>query len=608
MAEHGRATTFLMADGVLPSNEDRGYVLRRMLRRLVTHGRKLGVERPVMNRMVEKTVELMGEAYPELRANEPFVLQVAASEEERFGATYRQGITLFEAEAEAATASGSGVFPGDAAFRLHDTFGFQLENTLELAAEQGLAVDTDGYARLMDEQRQRARDARKHGDATEGPLGEIAAAAGPSEFLGYERLSADGRLVGLVVDGSAADAAHEGQRVLLVLSRSPFYAEGGGQVGDAGVVRTAGGLVRVSDTKPGPGGTIVHEGIVGSGEVRMGEEAVAEVEPERRASTARSHTATHVLHHTLRGFLGEHARQAGSLVAPGRLRFDFTHFESVPKGSLEEVEYLANRRLAEDSPVRAYETTYEFARNEGAIALFGEKYGDLVRVVEVGDYSIELCGGTHVRHTGEVALLRVVSEASIGSGFRRIEALVGPDALKQVNVERRLLEEVVEAVGGGDPSGAPERVRRAVARIKELESRLGELRKAEASAGAAALAGAAANVCGVALVVRRVDVGSQKELQELAQNVRGRLSPGPGATVLGSVAGGKPLLVAACTNALIEGLGVEAPALIRRAAEVIGGGGGGKGSLAFAGGRRPEALDEALAGVEAELRALLDCA
>ncbi len=606
IAEHGRATTFLIADGVVPSNEGRGYVLRRMLRRLVSHARRLGVGQPVMAELVDATVDVEGEAFPELVQNKAFVLQVAASEEERFGTTYRQGMALLEGEIARAKSSNTGVLPGDAAFKLHDTFGFQEQLTIELAAEEGLAVDTEEFARLMEEQRRRAQRAAKKGDVAEGPLGDVAQSTGPTEFVGYERTRAEARLVGMVGDEGRVEVAVEGRRVRVVLDRTPFYAEGGGQVGDAGSVRTAGGSLRVSNTRPGPGGIIVHEAVVESGEVRQGEQAEGLVDEERREATARSHTATHVLHHTIRQSLGEHARQAGSLVAPGRLRFDFTHFESVPRRRLEDMEYVANRRLADDEPVRAYETTYEFARSQGAIALFGEKYGDLVRVVEVGDYSVELCGGTHVHHTGQVALLRLVSEASIGSGLRRLEAVVGPDALRQINVERRLLEEVTEALGGpADAARAPERIRNAMGRIKELESELGTMRKAARGLEAERLAGTVEDVEGVSLVVAGLRAREATELRELALALRGRLEPaGPAAAVLGSADGERALLVAVCTDDLIR-RGVTAPALIQGAAEVIGGRAGGKPALAIGGGSRVEALPEALGDVRKRLSSLI---
>jgi alanyl-tRNA synthetase len=602
IAEHGRAVTFLIADGVLPSNEGRGYVLRRELRRLVTYARKLGVTRPVMEDLVETTVELMGGAYPELEANKAFILQVAGSEEERFAGTLSHGLSLLEGSL---SPSSGKVVAGDVAFKLHDTYGFPLELTVELAEEAGLSVDSDGFARLMDEQRRRAQGARKKGDGAEAALAEIAQSAGPTEFLGYQGLSSEARVAGLAMDGARVGSAGEGAPIRFVLDRTPFYAEGGGQVGDRGVVRTRGAVIEVTDTRPGPGGTIVHEGLVTSGELREGDEGEATVDAERRAATARSHTATHVLHHTIRWSLGEHARQAGSLVEPGRLRFDFTHFEAVPRDAMEQIEAEANRRLSDDQPVRAYETTQEFARSEGAIALFGEKYGDIVRVVEVGDYSIELCGGTHVRHTGEIALIRLLGEASIGSGFRRAEALTGADALRHVNLERRLLEEVTEAIGGGEPAHAPERVRQAVARIKQLESELGKIRKSERQAETERLAAQALDVSGVASVVAQLDGMEADELRETAIGVRDRLAKGGhGAVVLGTAGNGRALLVAACTNELVA-RGVTAPALLEQAAKAIGGGAGGKPGLAFAGGSRVEGLPIALAEIPSRLAALL---
>ncbi|MGH2661703.1 MAG: alanine--tRNA ligase [Actinomycetota bacterium] len=604
IAEHGRATTFLIADGVLPSNEGRGYVLRRMLRRVVMHSRRLGVDHGITRPLVERTVEVMGQAYPDLVEKKAFVLQVAASEEEHFAATLRQGMTLFGDEVDRVRAGGGGTFPGEAAFLYHDTYGFPIEMTVELAEEQGVEVDTETFERLMNEQRERARAAAK-GGRDEAALVEVARSSGPTEFVGYERLQAEGRVAGLVAGGTTVEAAGQGKDVEVVLDGTPFYAEGGGQVGDTGMLSTATGEARVQDTVPGPGGVIVHRATVTSGEIREGQEAEAAVDADRRTATARSHTGTHVVHWTLRHLLGEHARQAGSLVAPGRLRFDFSHFEPVSRDRQEEIEATANERLVEDSSVRAYETTFEFARNQGAISLFGEKYGDIVRVVEVGDYSIELCGGTHVPHTGQVALTLITSEQSVGSGLRRIEALVGPDALEHVNVERRLLEEVVEALGAGDPRQAPERARRAVARIKELEAVLGAVRSKERSARVEDLVAEAQDVAGVRLVVTEIDGQDAGSLRELVIKLRDRLErEGHGAVVLGSADGGKATLVAACTKALVD-RGVTAPALLEPAASAVGGGAGGRPNLAFAGGSKAAALPEALATVPDRLASLV---
>jgi alanyl-tRNA synthetase len=602
LAEHGRATSMLIADGVQPSNEGRGYVLRRMLRRVVSHARRLGIDRQVMEPLVEITVELLGDVYPELVDNREYVLQVASSEEERFRGTLRQGMVLFE---EAAGRAGGGRLSGEDAFRLHDTHGFPIELTLELAEEQELEVDLDRFHELLSEQRRRAQEAAKRGLTGGGVLGEVASRVGRTQFVGYERLDADTRIAALVVGGAEVEAVPEGTNLSVLLPVTPFYAEGGGQVGDRGVIRTAGGVVRVTDTRPGPGGISVHIGAVQSGEVRTGEEAHAVVDADAREATARSHTATHVVHWTVRNLLGEHARQAGSLVEPGRLRFDFSHHQAVPRDLLEEAEYVANRRLAEDAPVRAYETTLDYARSQGAIALFGEKYGNVVRVVEVGDYSTELCGGTHVPHTGRVAVVRILHESSIGSGMRRIEALVGPDALRQVNAEHRLLEDVAEALGVGDLESLPQRARQTVERMKQLESELGKLRRVDQASAVEGLAASATMVDGVALVVSSLPGLDATALRELALAVRDRLErEGPGAVVLGSTDGGGAKIAGGVTSSMIQ-RGVTAPLLLDLAAKAIGGGAGGKPVLAMAGGRDAGKLEEALGSIPARLQELL---
>jgi alanyl-tRNA synthetase len=600
VAEHGRATTFLIADGVFPSNEGRGYVLRRMLRRMVTHARKLGVEEAFTSRLVEATAETLGDVYPELVENRALILQVAGSEEERFASTLRQGLGYFErpganAGAERAT------FSGDDAFKLHDTYGFPRELTEELADEAGLQVDWSRFDELMTAQRERARSALKRGDG-----GPDTSGVRPTEFVGYEHLEAQARIERLFDEsGGEHEVASEGDRLVLLLNRTPFYAESGGQIADTGTIRAPAGVVRVEDAQWTPQRAIALSGVVESGEVRAGEEVHAAVDAERRAATARSHTATHVVHWTMRHLLGDHARQAGSLVAPGRLRFDFPNPSGVPRERLEEAEILANARLAEDDTVRIFETTMDEAKRLGAIALFEEKYGDFVRVVEIGDYSRELCGGTHVGHTGRVAVVRILGEQSIGSGMRRIEALVGPDAIREINLERRLLEDVAAALGAGDVSTAPERARKTVEQLKRLESELGKLRKAERGTLVDSLAASAVAVDGANLVVSEVSGEDAGGLRELAQALRGRLeSGGPAAAVLGNADGGKALLVAAVTAPLVD-RGVTAQALLERAAKEIGGGAGGKPILGFAGGGNAAALGQALGGIPARLAELL---
>jgi alanyl-tRNA synthetase len=507
-------------------------------------------------------------------------------------------------ETEVAEAEVTGTVPGDVVFKLHDTFGFPKELTRELVEDVGLAVDEERFDVLMAEQRERAKKAAKKERLGED-VAEIAASAGRTEFLGYRTLEAEGALVAVLTDAGRTELAGEGDEVRLILDRTPFYAESGGQIGDHGYVRTAGGIVRVVDAQFGPGEVIVHSGIVQSGEVREGEQVHAEVDAVRREATARAHTATHVVHWTLKHVLGEHARQAGSLVAPGRLRFDFPHHSQVPRDVLEQAEDIANRRLADDQPVRIYETTFDEAKNQGAVALFGEKYGEFVRVVEVGDYSIELCGGTHVARTGNVALVRILGESSIGAGMRRIEALVGPDALKEINVERELLHTVVSALGAGDPHAAPERARQLVAQVKRLESELGRMRQGDVKARIAELAGLAVNVTGVPLVAV-LEMGGADELRELAQGVAGRLENDLGAAVvLASDVDGKALVVAACTKNLVS-RGVTAPLLLEEAAKAIGGGAGGKPILGFAGGPKGGAVKGAVEAIPARLEELLD--
>jgi alanyl-tRNA synthetase len=589
IAEHGRATTFLIADGVLPSNQGRGYVLRRMLRRVVSHARRLGIEGPVVEHLADRTVELFGDAYPELVENQAQVTRVAASEEERFAGTLRQGMALLEAEIDKARRAG--VLSGDVVFKLHDTFGFPRELTRELLEDAGLSIDEERFESLMAEQRDRARRAAKR-EQVEDELAEVASSAGPTRFLGYQTLEAEGRLVALLLDGERSGVAEEGQDVRLVLDRTPFYAESGGQVGDHGYVRTGGGLIRVVDAQWGPGDVIVHVGVVQSGEVREGEDVHAEVDRVRREATARSHTATHVVHWTLRHVLGEHARQAGSLVAPGRLRFDFPHHSAVPRDLLAQAEEVANHRLAEDALVRIYETTFEEAKNQGALALFGERYGEFVRVVEVGDYSIELCGGTHVPRTGNVAIVRILGEGSIGAGMRRVEALVGPDALKEWNAEHVIIEEVSELLRA-EPPAIPDRVRGLLERLKRYESELGKIGAAQRADLIEQIAARASEVAG-ARVVTALHDGDASELRELAQGAVIRMeNPNGAAVVLGSTRGGGALIVAASSKNLVS-RGVTAPLLLEPAAGAIGGRAGGKPILGTAGGPNGGAVKEAV--------------
>jgi alanyl-tRNA synthetase len=579
IAEHGRAVTFMVADGVQPSNEGRGYILRRMLRRVVSHARRLGIEGGVLDPVITSVVQGFGEAYPELRENEAFIRQVADSEEERFATTLRQGMTRFEDAKARAT---GGRISGSDAFKLHDTFGFPIELLQEIAGESGLDVDVDGFAHEMEQQRERARRARKKVE-----IGLEAGAVPPTEFVGYREPEAESPVALLLnEDNEELTVAEEGEHVRVVLDRTPFYAEGGGQIGDRGTIRTETGTIRIEDTVPAGEHSIVHDGVVESGEIRAGQFAEATIDVDRREATTRAHTSTHIVHWTLKHLLGEHARQAGSLVEPGRLRFDFPHPTAVGADQLEAAELEANRRLAADDPVKIFETTMDEAKSLGAVGLFGEKYGDIVRVVEIGDYSRELCGGTHVHRTGNVAVIRILREGSIGAGMRRVEALVGPDAIREINAERALLRELTEALDAKDPRGAVERARKVVEENRRLRGELGALRTGDRDAVIAALVATARPVNGVLLVSEEVTGEDHGGLRELAQKVRDRLSAGPAVVVLGGVDGGKATLVAAATQAAVE-RGIEAPSVLDPAARAVGGKAGGK--PLFANGGIPDA-------------------
>jgi alanyl-tRNA synthetase len=596
VAEHGRTASFLIADGVLPSNEGRGYILRRLLRRSVRHLRLLGVEDPAVARVCQRVVANLGEAWPELVAQRSLIEQVVASEEESFSRTLRQGSTLLEGAIRRTRDQGGARLAGDTAFQLHDTYGFPYELTLEAAAEAGLDVDADRFQELMDDQRRRAKEARRELDTDLRRLEsyrDLSSRHGRTTFVGYETTTAEGRILGLLADGEELAAAGEGDQVELILDRTPFYAEGGGQVGDTGLVRTGDGAVlQVTDTRPGLEGFYVHSARVVSGQPRVGDQVHAEIDADRRAAVARSHTATHTLHWALRDQLGEHARQQGSLVDAGRLRFDFAHFQPVPAERLAEIEAAVNRQLLADPDVIVWHGSLADAEAAGALSLFGEKYGSVVRVVEVGDFSRELCGGTHVGHGSQVGPVHVLGEASIGANLRRIEALTGLEALHYVDRERQLLAEVA-ALLKTRPEDAPEQLRRRLEALANAQRELERLRVAGLERLATELAGRVAKEADGWLVVERVPEAGGDDLRRIASAVRDRVGAGPGVVVLGSEAQGKAAMVALLT-ADLAGSGAAARDVLARAAKAVGGGAGGKGDLASAGGRDPGQLDEAL--------------
>ncbi|MDH4140429.1 MAG: alanine--tRNA ligase, partial [Coriobacteriia bacterium] len=431
LADHARAVTFLIADGVLPSNEGRGYVLRRLLRRAVRHGRLLGRTEPFMSALIDVVVEQMGEAYPEIVEHHELVRRMVDSEEQRFGATLRQGLTFLEDEVATLRDAGGEAFDGTKAFALHDTYGFPIELTSEILSEHGLEVDMDTFESEMEVQRERARAAIKDESwaGFEAAFAELLTDVGESEFLGYEKDESDAVVTGIVVDDGRAERLEPGRRAEIVLDRTPFYGEQGGQVGDEGTISSAAGAVfRVQDTQIPVEGVVAHIGELETGSLALGDAVSAAIEPMRRERTRRNHTATHLLHWALRLVLGEHVRQGGSLVAPDRLRFDFTHFEAMSAEQVSKVERMVNAKIMENHAVRAYETSLRSAKESGVTALFGEKYGEFVRVLEVGNFSKELCGGTHVGRTSEINLFKITAETSVGANLRRIEAMTSFDA------------------------------------------------------------------------------------------------------------------------------------------------------------------------------------
>src|SRR4051794_34548147 len=597
LADHTRGMSFLIADGVVPSNEDRGYVLRRLMRRAIVQGRRIGIAPGFLPRYAEVVRETMGAGYPELLEHADTVDMWLRTEEETFNRTLEQGMRMLEDVIERARADGHEGIGADEAFRLHDTYGFPFDLTLELAAERGLGVDQQGFEALMEEQRVRARASagREGGEDVRERLRAFANAAGaPSIFTGYETTEQA---------TAVASVVQENGRVLAKLVESPFYATGGGQVHDGGVIECEDGgcsakvvdVVRLGDDQ-----ALVLEPL--TGELHDGERVWARVDRHARRATECNHTATHLLHAALRERLGTHVRQAGSYVGPDKLRFDFTHGAPLTDEDKHWVEDRVNRKILENLPVRALTTTLDEARALGAMALFGEKYGDVVRMVEIGDgeFSRELCGGTHVRSTAEIGVFKIVSEGSSASNVRRIEAVTGPEAVTLLRSHDALIRQAA-----GELRTSPEQV---PAKVADLQKQLKAAAKAGAGAGAngavdvAALAGAAEEVGGARVLTSRVDVGDAKALLDAADRVKNAI--GDAAIVLGAVTDGKVALVASVAPSLVE-RGVKAGELVKVAAQVVGGGGGGRDTMAQAGGRDPEKLDDALAAARSHIESAL---
>jgi alanyl-tRNA synthetase len=602
IADHGRAAAFLVADGVVPGNEGRGYVLRMILRRAARFGRKLGLVRPFLAEVTDVVADRMGEAYPELVRQRAFIRQVVTAEEERFARTLEGGLLRLEELVAAAKAEGRGRLRGEDVFRLYDTYGFPREMTWDVAREEGLEVDWEGFEREMERQRARARARSTFLVAQPAPSLQALAERGVrTEFVGYRRLRATAEVVALLRDGVGVDAAEPGEAVEVVLDRTPFYAEAGGQVGDTGWLRSSSARFQVLDTQRPAGQVVVHRGVVREGTLRVGDRVRAEVDAARRRETMRHHTATHLLHKALREVLGEHARQAGSLVAPDRLRFDFLHLQPLTPDQLRAVEERVNEKVLEAIPVRVDFLPYEEALRRGAMALFEEKYGDVVRVVSVGDYSRELCGGTHLRNTSEVGLFRILQETGVASGVRRIEAVAGWAAYRWACRQAELLQTTAQKLRAPSEE-VPARVERLLQQLRDLERQLATLQQGLGAAELERALERAREVCGVRVVSARFDGLREQALRALGDQLRDRLRSG--AVVLGSALDGRVALVAMVTRDLTHRL--KAHELIQPVAELVEGRGGGRPELAQAGGRNPDRLDEALERVPEFVQRLLE--
>ena len=603
LADHGRSMTFLIGDGVVPSNDGRGYVLRRILRRAVRHAWRLGGEGLITPTLVQATVDVMAAGYPMLSEQQAFITEVVTREEAQFRQTLKSGHTLLETELE--SIAPGGLLSGDTAFKLHDTFGFPVELTQEIATERGVDIDRAAFEAAMGEQRNMARAAWKGGEdaATADAYRLLLDDIGPTEFLGYAQEASQSRILSLLRDGSTTDRAEEGQEVEVFLDRTPFYAEAGGQVGDTGLIETETGRLTVKDTQAGVPGLNGHQAIVSKGFVQVGQDADARIDSPRREGIRKSHTGTHVLHWALRRVLGEHVQQAGSLVQNGRLRFDFSHFGGLEEDEFAEVERIANERVIANAGVRAFETSKDEAQSLGALAFFGDKYGEVVRVVEIGDYSKELCGGTHTPSAGQVGPLVVMGESSIGSNLRRIEAFSGDHAYEYLAGLRRRLTDTGRLLRA-QPDEVPGRVEALLERAKELEEKLSAIGQRSRAEEAVEIAESAEQLGEAHWAVAGAGEIPPDQLRALALQVRERL--GRSIVVLGSTNAGKGALLGAVSADLVTA-GISAAEIILPAARILGGGGSRDPELAQAGGPNGDKLEEALdVAREAVARALAE--
>ena len=596
VADHARTAMMLIGDGVTPGNEGRGYVLRRMMRRAIRNMRILGSQDLVITELIQSAISAMGPQYPELVTGGERILAVAQAEEDSFAQTLKSGTSIFDLAATELKNTKQKSLSADTVFRLHDTYGFPFDLTLEMAREKGLEVDEAGFRKLMNQQRDRAKadaKAKKSGHTDLSEYRSIVDKSGLSKFIGYEDTVAEAKLTGILVDGKLVSEAIAGSEIELVLDRTPFYAEGGGQLADAGEIKLANGaVIEITDVQSPLPGLIVHRGVVKSGLVKSTEQAIAEIDLQRRLAISRAHTATHMVHKAFREALGETATQAGSENAPGRFRFDFPSTSAVPVSVLNDVESRVNSLLISNLPVHAEVMSQSEAKAVGAMALFGEKYGDQVRVVSVGDWAKELCGGTHVKGSGELGLVKLLSESSIGAGVRRVEALVGHDAYAYLAKEHLLINSLTEILKGSKAEDLPQRISELLDKVKIMEKEIASARSAKAMASIGDLAKKVKKINQSNLVIEKLeDEISVDDLRTLAINLRAKIESS--IVVLATINSGKPMIVAAVSAEAIK-IGVKAGSLIKLGSEILGGGGGGKDDFAQGGGSDSNLIPKAL--------------
>ncbi len=595
VADHIRAACFLIGDGVLPSNEGRGYVLRRIMRRAIRHGRMLGMHEAFFYKILPVLTQEMGDVYPELVANQKFIEEVIRAEEQRFLETLENGMEIIEGEIAAAKKAGKPNLSGAVAFKLYDTFGFPLDLTETIATEAGLTVDSADFERCMEGQREKARAAwRGSGDAKVGEVHQALAAEGfRTQFLGYQSLECISKITAIVKDGERVDEVKQGDEAEIYTEYSPFYAESGGQVGDQGKIIAPQALAEVKDTQKPAGEMIAHLVKVREGSLKVDEEVHLKVDPLTRGPTRLNHTATHLLHAALRKVLGEHVKQAGSLVTAERLRFDFSHFQPMTREELLKVEDLVNEKIREDIEVQKREMSYDEAMGQGAMALFGEKYGDKVRVLKVEDFSTELCGGTHVDRTGEIGVFKILRESSVAAGVRRIEAITGAAVIENFREMESTLLQLSKLAKSDRYQDTVEKWTQQSEQLKKLEKEVSQLKAKVASGGGGGggdILSQAKDIGGVKVLALRRDIDDLKSLRDFSDQVKDKL--GSGVSVIGSATEGKVTLIVRVSKDLTPRF--DAGKLAKELAALVGGSGGGKAEMAQAGGSNIEGLDGAL--------------